>query len=40
MSQKNKFDSFHEAAENSDDEHAVVDLGFGLGYKVIHQDDW
>lgn len=40
MSEDNEFDTLHEAMENSSDDQAVVDLGFGKGYELIHREDW
>jgi len=40
MSEDNEFNTLHEAMENSSDDQAVVDLGFGEGYELIHRDDW
>lgn len=40
MSEENQFNTLHGAMENSSDDQAVVDLGFGEGYKLIHRDDW
>lgn len=40
MQEDNKYPSLHEAIENSGDDEAVVDAGFGNGFKVIDEKDW
>lgn len=38
--EENKFNTIHKAIDNSDDEQAVIDLGFGRGFRIIDREEW